>query len=113
MIKYFQEKNYEIKKEKGHIVGVRGANLWLNDERINAENEAMEPYRTVENKFFDDYVKGEGVEYRFEPERCVQQLYAALDNAIQIVLMDENADCKDVLEKTQADFQVNFLDKEA
>ena len=105
-------KNYAIKAEKGHIVGVRGANLWLNDERVSAETEAMEPYRTVDNKFFDDYVKGEGVEYRFEPERCVQQLYAALDNAIQTVLMDKNADCKAVLEKTQADFQVNFLDKE-
>ena len=105
-------KNYEIKKDKGHIVGIRGANLWLNDERVNAENAAMEPFRTVENKFFDDYVNGEGVEYMFEPERCVQQLYAALDNAIQTVLMDKNADCKTVLEKTQADFQVNFLDKE-
>ncbi len=105
-------KNYEIKAGKGHIVGVRGANLWINDERVKAEMEAMEPYRTVEDKFFADYVNGEGVEYKFEPERCVQQLYAALDNAIQTVLLDENADCKDVLEKTQADFQVNFLDKE-
>lgn len=105
-------KNYKIKAEKGKIVGIRGANLWLNEERVNAEIEAMEPYRTVENKFFDDYVNGEGVEYMFEPERCVQQMYAALDNAIQIVLTDENADCKTVLEQVQADFQANFLDKE-
>ena len=105
-------KNYEIKAEKGHVVGIRGANLWLNDERVKAETEAMEPFRTVENKFFDDYINGEGVEYMFEPERCVQQLYAAFDNAIQTVLMDKDADCKTVLEKTQADFQANFLDKE-
>lgn len=105
-------KNYKIKAEKGHIVGVRGANLWLNDERVKAEMEAMEPYRTVEDKFFEDYVNGEGVEYMFEPERCVQQMYAALDNAIQRVLMDKNADCKSVLEQVQNDFQVNFLDKE-
>ena len=106
-------KTNEIKKEKGQIVGVRGENLWLNDERINAEVEAMEEYRTVDSKFFDDYVNGEGVEYMFEPERCVQQLYAALDNAIQTVLLDKNADCKAVLEQTQKDFQANFLDKEA
>ncbi len=105
-------KNYAIKQEKGYIVGIRGANLWLNDDRVNAEMEAMEPYRTVEDKFFEDYVNGEGVEYMFEPERCVQQLYAALDNAIQTVLLDENANCKEVLEKVQADFQANFLDKE-
>lgn len=106
-------KNYQIKAEKGHIVGVRGANLWVNEERVNAEEEAMKPYKTVDSKFFEDYVNGEGVEYMFEPEKCVQQLYTALDSAIQTVLLDANADCKDVLEKTQADFQVNFLDKEA
>ena len=72
----------------------------------------MEPFRTVENKFFDDYVTGEGVEYMFEPERCVQQLYTALDNAIQTVLMDKDADCETVLKKTQEDFQANYLDKE-
>ena len=105
-------KNFEIKAEKGHIVGVRGANLWLNDERVKAEMDAMEPYRTVEDKFFADYVNGEGVEYMFEPERCVQQMYAALDTALQRVLLDKNADCKTVLNQVQADFQKNFLDKE-
>lgn len=104
--------NNEIKQEKGQIVGVRSANLWLNDERVNAEEEAMAPYRTVDSKFFDDYTNGEGVEYKFEPERCVQQLYAALDNAIQQVLLDENADCAAVLKQVQDDFQANFLDKE-
>lgn len=106
-------KNNAIKKDKGYVVGVRGANLWINDERTKAEEEAMAPYRTVESKYFDDYVNGEGVEYKFEPERCVQQMYAALDNAIQTVLMNENADCKTVLEGVQADFQANYLDKEA
>lgn len=105
-------KNNEIKQEKGYIVGVRSANLWLNDERVNAEEEAMAPYRTVDSKFFDDYTNGKGVEYKFEPERCVQQLYVALDNAIQQVLLDENADCATVLKKVQDDFQANFLDKE-
>ena len=105
-------KNYEIKAEKGHLIGVRGSDAWINEDRIEAEMEAMEPYRNVESKFFDDYLNGEGVEYKFEPERCVQQMYAALDNALQTVLLDENADCKTVLEKVQADFQANFLDKE-
>lgn len=105
-------KNYAIKKDKGYIVGVRGSNLWLNEERVKAEEEVMDKYRTVENKFFDDYVNGEGVEYKFEPERCVQQMYSALDNAIQKVLLDKNADCEKVLKEVQADFQANYLDKE-
>ena len=106
------DKIYSIKHEKNQVVGIRSANLWINDERVKAEEEIMEKYRTVETKFFEDYVNGEGVEYKCEPERCVQQMYAALDIAIQQVLMDKNADCKTVLEKVQADFQVNFLDKE-
>lgn len=107
-----KEKNYAISKENGRIVGFKGANLWLNDDRIKATEEALEKYRTIDEKMIEDYEKGEDVEYMFEPERCVQQLYEALDNAIQTVLMDKAADCKAVLEKVQADFQVNFLDKE-
>lgn len=106
------QKNYEIKAEKGHIIGVSAGNFWINEDRLNAEKKVMEPYRTVEDKYFADYLAGEGVEYMFEPEKCVQQMYSLLDNAIQTVLMDENADCKAVLEKTQSDFQVNYLDKE-
>jgi len=106
------KKSYEIKSEKGHIIGIRTANLWMNEDRIKAEQEVMAPYISVDTKFFDDYTEGKGVTYKFEPERCVQQLYAALDTALQEVVLNKDADCKTVLTKVQDDFQKNFLDKE-
>ena len=104
-------KNYMIKAEKGHPIGIKSSNLWLNDERVEAEAEAIKPFKNIEDKFFEDYVNGEGIEYMFEPERCVQQMYEVFDNAIQQVIMDKNVDCKAVLEKAQNDFQKNHLDK--
>ena len=86
--------------------------LWKNSERAEASKEIMEKYRTVEEKYFVDYIENKDTEFKFEPERCTQQLYAVLDVAIQEVLLNKNADCKKVLEKAQKDFQVNYLDKE-
>ncbi len=106
------EKTYSIKKEKKRAVGIRTSALWKDEKRVAAETEIMNKYRTVDSKFFDDYVNGDGVEYVFEPERCVQQLYAVLDAAIQEVLLNKDADCGTVLKKAQEDFQINYLDKE-
>lgn len=106
------EEKYKIKKDKGYLVGMPAADIWTNEDRINAENEVIQKYATVDPKFYENYSTGEGIDYRFEPERCVQQLYSALDNVLQNVLLDENADCKKVLEDAQKDFQANFLDHE-
>ncbi len=100
-------------KEKGWLVGIDPGTPYENAERTQIRLEMMEPYRTVDSKFYEHYLKGEGVTYMFEPEKCVQQMYSSLDSAIQEVLNNKDADCKAVLEKAQADFQANFLDKEA
>lgn len=106
------EKNYQIKKDKKQVVGVPSLTAWKSEERANVEKELMDKYRTVDAKNFANYVNAEGVTFKFEPERCVQQMYACLDNAIQTVFTDKNADCKAILEKAQDDFQKNYLDKE-
>lgn len=107
------EKTYADKQKNGYLVGVEPKTPYTNSERNKVISEISNKYRTVNEKNFADYMNGEGVEYKFEPERCVQQMYAALDAAIQQVIGDKNADCKAILEKTQADFQANFLDKES
>lgn len=106
------EKSYKIKNEQKYLLGLAPSDYWIEEERNNAEKELIDKYRTVEQKFFDDYSKEEGVTFKFEPERCVQQMYAGLDTAIQQVLMDKNADCKAILKQVQSDFQKNYLDKE-
>lgn len=107
------EKNYKINHDKGHLVGIPTADIWINEDRVQAENEVIKKYATVDPKFYEDYTTGEGIDYRFEPERCVQQLYAALDTVLQNVLLNKDADCKKVLEAAQKDFQANFLDRES
>lgn len=107
------EKSYKIKHDKKQLVGLSPSNYWADQDRINAEYEYIEKYRTVDQKYFDNYSKAEGVTFRFEPPKCVQQMYAALDTALQQVIGDKNADCKKVLESVQKDFQVNYLDKES
>lgn len=111
-IKQKWEESYKVGQEKGSLVGVKSSSIWKSEERINAELDIQKKYATVESKFFDDYINGEGVEYRFEPEKCVQQLYSVLDSALQEVLTNKDADCAAVLEKAQYDFQHNYLDKE-
>ena len=71
----------------------------------------MMKYSNVNQENFVDYTSNEGIEYRFEPEKCVQELYDVLDAAIQKVLTDKNADVNAVLEEAAHNFQVNFLDK--
>lgn len=107
------EKTYKIKNEKKQLVGIAPSDYWVDEERMKAEQEIIDKYRTIEQKYFDDYSKAEGVTFKFEPEKCVQQMYAALDTALQQVITDKNADCKTVLENVQKDFQLNYLDKEA
>ena len=57
------------------------------------------------NEFLDD----EDVEVQPEEPVCAQDLYGVLDNCIQSVLSDRNADCRALLKKANSDFQTNFL----
>lgn len=105
-------RDYKIKHEKGYAVGYGVTDLWVDEERIKAEEEIQQKYRTVDESSFADYMSSDGITYRSEPERCAQQLYSAIDACLQQVFSDENADCRAILEKAQKDFQLNYLDKE-
>ena len=61
---------------------------------------------------FRSYLDDDDVIFRPEPEVCAQELYSILDNCIQEVLQDENADIPAILERAANDFQVNYLDNE-
>lgn len=107
-----KQKTYTAKNELKQFVGLPVSKIWKSEERIKLEEEIMAPYVNVDPKRFEDYVNGEGVTYALEPERCTQQLYSALDAAIQEVLMDENADCAAIMQRVQNEFQTNYLDHE-
>ncbi|MDY4212407.1 MAG: extracellular solute-binding protein [Eubacteriales bacterium] len=62
-------------------------------------------------KLYNDFVANMG-DCKLHPEEpvCAQELYGILDNCIQAVLTDKNADCAELLKKANSDFQQNYLD---
>lgn len=101
----------EQDKEDGRIVGPHNIEVWVNPERQQAEEEIYEKYTNVNMALFEDYMNYENVEIRPEEPLECQQLYKTLDNVIQAVLTDKNADPKALLDKAVEEFQKDFLDK--
>ena len=60
-------------------------------------------------RLYNESLVSETIEIQPEEPVCAQDLYGVLDNCIQQVLNDENADCKTIVEKANADFQTNYL----
>ena len=62
-------------------------------------------------KLYNDFLANMGdCELRAEEPVCAQELYSVLDNCIQEVLTNKDADCSVLLEKANSDFQKNYLD---
>lgn len=60
-------------------------------------------------KLYNDFVANCTAEIQAEEPVCAQELNGVLDGCIQRVLADENADCAELLEKANADFQKKYL----
>lgn len=70
------------------------------------ENANMQPNAA---KLYNESLTNGEVEFQPEEPVCAQDLYSLLDNCIQQVLNDENADCKEIVKKANEDFQINYL----
>ncbi len=100
--------------DKGELIGIKSMQVWKDDaESIKYENELID--KNVNSnpnhvRLYNEFVAASEVECQPEEPVCAQDLYGILDNCIQEVLTDKNADCKAILEKANADFQRNYLD---
>lgn len=98
--------------DKGHIVLSRSAfNMWVDPERIKAQNDVYKPYVNVNMKDYDDYFSFTNVIIRPEPEIASQELYSVLDKAVQEVITNKNANIETVAKQAVNDYQTNHLDK--
>ncbi|RED85553.1 ABC transporter substrate-binding protein [Cohnella phaseoli] len=97
--------------EQGMIVGPHGLRVWINEDRINAEQEIIKKYTNVNMAMFEDYMTNGGNGLRPEEPVNAQELYKTLDVVIQSVLTNKNADPKALLDKAVAEFQKDYLDK--
>lgn len=106
--------DYEIQVQENLPVGVKDLSIWAEDSEIEQyRNQLIDEMCNINInhvKLYND--KSTDIEYRVEESVCAQDLYSVLDKCIQEVLTNENADCKEVLEKANNDFQKNYLDYE-
>lgn len=105
------ETQSKTSNEQGLIVGPHGLRVWINEDRIAAEQEIIEKYTNVNMAMFQDYMDNGGNGLRPEEPVNAQELYKTLDVVIQTVLTNKNADPQSLLDKAVAEFQKDYLDK--
>ena len=106
------EKNWQIKKQENALVIPKAPfSIWVDSERIEITDGLRAKYANVNIKDFEDYLDLSNVTLKAEEPVCAQELYAVLDKAIQEVINNKDADCKALIERANADFQKNHLDK--
>lgn len=106
----FEEK-YASFAESGIPVGPMGVRIWTSGDRIEKENEILEKYTNVDMRLWNEYCEHTSENLRAEPPVNAQELYKALDSAIQEVFTNKDADPQALLTKAAADFQKDYLDK--
>ena len=65
---------------------------------------------TVNEKYFTDFNNKDDMEFQAEEPIDGQALYAVIDNIVQEVLNNKNANIEELVKKEAADFQKNNLD---
>ena len=111
------KKNTEdsIKKsiDEGKLVGIKVFSPWKNDvETVKYERDLIDKYANSNQnhvRLYNEFVANCPIEVRAEEPICCQELYSVLDNCIQEVLTNKDADCATILEKANSDFQQNYL----
>ena len=109
------EKTINLSAEKGELIGIKEISTW-NDtaETIKYRNDYIDSKANINLnhiKLYNDFLANPGdCELRAEEPVCAQELYSVLDNCIQEVLTNKDADCSVLLEKANSDFQKNYLD---
>lgn len=99
--------------EDGKLVSIKVFSPWKNDtSAVKYEHELIDKYANANPnhvRLYHEFVANCPIEIRPEEPMCCQELYSVLDNCIQEVLTNENADYAAVLEKANSDFQQNYL----
>lgn len=98
----------------GVAVGIKPLRVWKDDaEKTVYQNQLIDDnYNMRPNaaRLYNESLSNTDIEWQAEEPVCAQDLYGILDNCIQQVLTDQNADIKAILEKANTDFQTNYLD---
>lgn len=109
------EKTIDANIKDNILVTVKSMSPWSADsEAVKFEHNLRDSKANANMnhvKLYNDFVANMG-NCILQPEEpvCAQELYAVLDNCIQAVLTDKDADPAALLKKANSDFQQNYLD---
>lgn len=106
--------SHDIWEENNQIIGLKTMSVWSNDTEIVKFQRELADSRCNTNpnyvKPYNDFAMNCQIEIQPEEPVCCQELYQVLDSCLQEILTNKDADCAEVLEKANTDFQKNYLD---
>ena len=99
---------------ENRVVGVKEMSCWSeNSEALAWEHKYIDEHTNINMnhvRLYNEFCANCPAEIQAEEPVCCQELYGILDNCLQEVLSNKDADCAAVLEKANSDFQSNYLD---
>ena len=114
-VKAKMQEDIQLKIDKGEQIGVLNSSPYTDDDpkrayeiMLNTKSPEEGGFRNVDENLVKLYNDQSGIEWQQEEPVEAQALYAALENAIQAVLTDENADCAKLIEEAYKNFQVTL-----
>jgi len=105
------ENSMKVNNEQNLIVGPTGIKVWVNEDRLAAEQAIIDKYTNVDMALYQDYMDNASRGMRAEVPINAQELYKMLDFAIQEVLTNKDADPAALLARVATEFQKDYLDK--
>ncbi len=113
-VKANMEKSYETKVSKNMPIGVRSLSTWNSaSEMVAYTNQLIEKnYNMKPNaaRLYNEALENTEIELQAEEPVCAQDLYGILDNCLQQVLNNKDANLAKIVETANSEFQTNFLD---
>ena len=109
------EENLQDRLNKGTWVGIKGLSLWNeNSQNAKVKGELIDKMCNINPnhvKLYNESIFDNDLQFQAEEPMCAQDLYGLLDNIIQEVYTNENADCAALIKQANENFQKNYLDK--
>ncbi len=85
-------------------------NIWKGGNAYEKKNDILKKYATTDLAYYREYMDSENVTIKPEEPVSCQELYSILDNCIQEVLENKNANIEKILKDAAKEFQTNYLD---
>lgn len=106
--------DFEYRIKTGEQIGLRRLSAWSPDTpSLKWLEEERAKYTNVDEaqvKLFNEFSDNCPADIQTEEPVCAQELYSILDDCLQEVLSNKDADCASIVAKAASDFQVNYLD---